>query len=81
MLTFIPVVAGAGLVKMAKGLGVGKKMGKMIRSLGGNGMGSKRKGGEGVAKEWGWGMDEFVGFGGTKGGPLEGILKMMQMGV
>jgi hypothetical protein len=31
------------------------------------------------AAEWGYGMDDFIGFGGTKGGPIEGFLKVMQM--
>jgi len=27
----------------------------------------------------GWGFEQFKGFGGSKGGPLEGVLKMLQM--
>ena len=30
---------------------------------------------------WGWGLDEFIGFNGSHGGPLDGILKALQMWV
>jgi hypothetical protein len=67
LLTFIPIVAGAGIVKMVglveKGDGVGEKMRK---KLGGKG-------------EWGYGLDDFKGFAGSKGGPLEGVLKIIHM--
>ncbi|KAH9206544.1 hypothetical protein DL95DRAFT_396835 [Leptodontidium sp. 2 PMI_412] len=72
LLTFIPVLAGAGMVRVVKSLGVGNIFKKM-------GAGQMKKGE--AKKEWDWGMDQFVGFGGTKGGPLEGILKILQMGV
>ena len=53
LLTFIPIVAGAGIVKIRK-------------KLGGKG-------------EWGYGLDDFKGFAGSKGGPLEGVLKIIHM--
>jgi hypothetical protein len=31
------------------------------------------------AAEWGYGLDHFDGFGGSKGGPVDGFLKVMQM--
>lgn len=72
LLTFIPVLAGAGVVRAVKSLGVGY----MFKKMGG---GQTKKGD--AKKEWGWGMDEFAGFGCSKGGPLEGILKILQMGM
>ncbi|KAH7324106.1 hypothetical protein BKA65DRAFT_80403 [Rhexocercosporidium sp. MPI-PUGE-AT-0058] len=72
LLTFIPVLAGAGMVRVVKGLGIGDMFKKM-------GAGQMKKGE--AKEEWDWGMDQFAGFGGSKGGPLEGILKILQMGV
>ncbi|KAK0130241.1 hypothetical protein ONS96_000764 [Cadophora gregata f. sp. sojae] len=71
-LTFIPVLAGAGIVRAAKGL----KIREMLKRMG---AGQTKKGE--AEKDWAWGMDQFVGFGGSKGGPLEGILKILQMGI
>lgn len=76
MLSFIPVLAGAGLVRTANNLGIGEGIRKMFKSIG---AGQTKKGQ--AAGEWDWGMDQFAGFGGSKGGPLEGILKILQMGV
>lgn len=80
VLTFVPVLTIAGVVKIAKGLGKG--LGLVGKDLGGSG----KLGGEGGigdkglrGGEWGWGLDEFKGFGGTKGGPFEGLMKIMQM--
>ncbi|KAL2062577.1 hypothetical protein VTL71DRAFT_5649 [Oculimacula yallundae] len=72
LLTFIPVLAGAGVVRVVKSLGIGNMFKKM-------GAGQTKKGE--AKKEWGWGMDQFASFGGSKGGPLEGILKILQMGI
>ncbi|KAG4426123.1 hypothetical protein IFR04_000830 [Cadophora malorum] len=72
LLTFIPVLAGAGMVRAVKSLGIGDMLKKM-------GAGQTKKGE--AEREWGWGMDQFVGFGGSKGGPLEGMLKILQMGI
>ena len=72
LLTFIPVLAGAGMVRAVRSLGIGAMLKKM-------GAGQTKKGE--AEREWGWGMDQFVGFGGSKGGPLEGMLKILQMGM
>ncbi|KAE8443649.1 hypothetical protein EG329_001507 [Mollisiaceae sp. DMI_Dod_QoI] len=109
--TFIPILAGAGMVRAGKALGLGKAFSGLTGVLGmvGGGLmegmgggkppGSGKEGlkgmegkGGGIAKglekevekekkEWGWGMDHFVGFGGTKAGPLDGIMKVLLMGV
>jgi hypothetical protein len=66
VLTFIPVMTIAGFVKIARVLG--------------NGLGYGRKGkGKGFKGLEGMGFENFRGFNGTKYGPLEGILKMLQM--
>lgn len=42
----------------------------------------KTGGGEGEKKgilDAGWGFEQFKAFGGSKGGPLEGMLKVLQM--
>jgi hypothetical protein len=72
LITFVPVLSAAGWVKMFK---APRKLG------GGENTRTNRfieKGSEG-RKIWGWGLDEFVGFNGTKGGPLDGMLKVFQM--
>jgi hypothetical protein len=75
VLTFIPVMAIAGVVKIARGLGKG--LGLVEKGVGRPGkFGEVDKGIEG---EMGWGLNEFKGFGGSKGGPFEGMLKIMQM--
>jgi len=78
-LTFLPVMAGVGVVKLAKTLGRG--LGILEK---GYGRTKLDKGiGKGAGKEaervWGWGLDEFKGFGGSKAGPLDGIIKIVQM--
>jgi hypothetical protein len=93
LLTFIPVLAGAGMVKMftsaAKVLGVAGIA--IMEGMGGgrtpgNWEGKKEaakdaaKDVENAAeKEWGYGLDEFKGFAGSKAGPVEGFMKVMQM--
>jgi hypothetical protein len=75
-LTFIPVLATAGIVKAAKGIG------KLFGSeAGGLGKAARLKAAEKQAKkEWGYGLDEFVGFAGAKGAhPVSGLLKVLQM--
>ncbi|CAL3970076.1 unnamed protein product [Diplocarpon coronariae] len=76
MLSFVPVLAGARLVRTVSLLGIGQRIGDLFKRMGG---GQKKKGDE--DKEWHMGMDQFAGFGGSKGGPLEGILKIFQMGM
>ncbi|CZT08597.1 uncharacterized protein RAG0_13602 [Rhynchosporium agropyri] len=71
LLTFIPVVAGAGLVRAVKSLKIGDMSKKM-------GAGQTKK--TATQKQWDWGLDQFAGFGGSKGGPLEGMIKILQMG-
>jgi hypothetical protein len=83
LLTFVPVMAFAGMTRMW--IGLGKMLGKgktgadrLVRD--------SRKSGERSAKarkagkrSWGYGLDNFVGFNGSKGGPLDGVLKLLQM--
>ncbi|PBP27568.1 hypothetical protein BUE80_DR001382 [Diplocarpon rosae] len=76
VLSCVPVIAGAGLVRTINFLGLGKRIGDLFKRMGG---GQKKKGEE--DREWHMGMDQFAGFGGSKGGPLEGILKILQMGI
>jgi hypothetical protein len=76
VLTFIPVMTIAVVVKITKGLGRG--LGLVEKGFGRPGkLGAEDKG---IAEEskWGWGLDEFKGFGGGKGGPFEGLMKIMQ---
>ena len=77
--SFVPVLLGAGAVRAVSGLsGVAKHMfGKLETGMGGGKSGHKRNPSE--KKEWDWGLNHFVGFGGTKGGPLDGIMKVLHM--
>lgn len=77
--------AFSGVGKVVSGL-----MGGVIEGMGGGrpcvaeaeGRGKGLKGVEKeVKKEFGWGLDHFVGFGGTKDSPLDGIMKILIMGV
>jgi hypothetical protein len=72
LLTFIPVLTTALLMRASKGIG------KLFGGGKGAGVKSLEKG---AKKEWGYGLDEFVGFAGAKGkdGPLAGLLKMVHM--
>jgi len=72
-LTFIPVLTAAGVVKAAKG--IGKLFGG---AAGGVGKAAGLKAAE--KKEWGYGLNEFVGFAGAKAAhPMGGVLKTVQM--
>ena len=80
VLTFVPVMTIAGVVKIAQGMGKGlglvdKGFGKP-GSLGGAGGGGDK--GLGGGKR-GWGLEECKGFGGSKGGPFQGLLKIAHM--
>jgi len=80
LLTFIPVLATAGIMRAMHG--VGKLFGGQKGALGGLGKAARVKGLEKEAKkEWGYGLDHFVGFAGAKGadGPLAGVLKTLHM--
>jgi hypothetical protein len=72
LITFVPVLGAASWVKMSKGPGkfIGGENTGTYRFIG------KSSGGERI---WGWGLDEFVGFNGSRGGPLDGMLKVFQM--
>jgi len=82
-LTFVPVMAFAGMTRMW--IGLGKMLGK--GKTGADNLvknsrksversGKARKAGK---KNWGYGLDTLVGFNGSKGGPLDGVLKLLQM--
>ena len=72
-MTFIPFLASAGIVKVAKE--VGKLFG------GGKGVLGKKEALKAAEKKWGYGFDEFAGFAGAKktDGPLAGLLKTLHM--
>ena len=86
LVTFIPVLATAGVVKIARG--VGKGLGIVEKGYGrtkvGGGEGLLRgimKDGKKVGRGGvGVGLDGFMGFGAAKkdAGPLEGLLKMVR---
>lgn len=76
ILTFVPVMTIAGVVKVARVLGKGLGL---VQKSSRPGAGELSTGDKGLGGEWGWGMDDFKGFGGSKGGPLEGMLKVFQM--
>ena len=76
LLTFIPVLAAAGVVKAAKGIGklFGGGAGELGKAAGLKAAEKQAK------KEWGYGLDEFVGFAGAKAAhPMGGVLKIAQM--
>ena len=77
VLTFVPVMTIAGVVKIARGMGKGLGFIGKLGKAGGMRGGDKRP--EGLGRGWGWGLDEFKGFAGSKGGPFEGMLKVLQM--
>ncbi|RDL36400.1 uncharacterized protein BP5553_05752 [Venustampulla echinocandica] len=80
--TFIPVLLSAGVVRAAKGLSgpLKKVLGFFLEGMGGGkAKGVEKKLAKGAKKEFGWGLDHFVGFGGTKSGPVDGIMKVLQM--
>ena len=76
LLTFIPILATAGVVKAAKG--IGKLFGAGPEGLG---KAAGLKAAEKQAKKkWGYGLDEFVGFAGARAAhPMGGVLKTVQM--
>ncbi|TAQ89478.1 hypothetical protein B7494_g2231 [Chlorociboria aeruginascens] len=68
--TFLPVLLSVGFIRGWKGLGLsGKGKGKVGEKI------RERKG------FWSEVMKGFGGFGGSKGGALEGMLKVLQMAV
>jgi hypothetical protein len=82
--TFVPLVAVAGFAKAVHGI---VRLGsELLGSMDGH---EDKKGKKGEADEeeeekkerkvYGWGMDHFVGFGGSKGGPVDGMMKILQM--
>jgi hypothetical protein len=75
LLTFIPALAVAGVARAAAGIG------KLFAGeAGGLGQAARLKAAEKKAKEWGYGLDEFVGFAGAKTPhPMGGVLKTVQM--
>ncbi len=88
LFTFLPVLAGVGVAKFLKGLsGLGKDI---MEGMGGGPFPDRKaakdklekeglKIEKEVGKEWGWGLDHFKGFAGSKGHPFDGILRMLQM--
>lgn len=85
LLTFVPVLALAGVTRMAKD--IGKFLGKgkinvdnVVKQSRKSGASARKMKSEGK-KGKGWGLDAFVDFNGSKGGPMDGILKILQMWV
>lgn len=78
LVTFIPVLTVAGIMRLVRG---GKKKQSTARKFSGAGLAGKLeealtgKDGKGA----GLGFDEFRGFGGTKAGAVEGVLKTLQL--
>ena len=91
LLTFVPVVAIAAVAKLVKGVGkmtglVEKGHPKPVRTQSSRNVDGEAKRNvrwqEDEKEEGGggrWGLDEFKGFAGSKGGPFEGIMKMLHM--
>jgi hypothetical protein len=84
VLSLIPGMAklGRGVAAVGTGILEGMGGGKPPKTKKDE---AKEKEGEENAKEdanseWGYGLDEFIGFAGTKAGPLEGFLKVMHLG-
>ena len=76
LLAFIPTLATVGIVKAAKG--IGKLVGGGAEGLGR--VAGVKTAGKQPKKEWGYGLDEFVGFAGAKTEhPIGGVLKTLQM--
>ncbi|TVY44110.1 hypothetical protein LSUB1_G001901, partial [Lachnellula subtilissima] len=80
---FVPLVAAAGFAKAVHGIIAlgGELLGRETdeHEGGKEGNDEDEKGKEKPKKVYGWGLDHFVGFGGSKGGPMEGMLKILQM--
>jgi hypothetical protein len=85
--TFVPLVALAGFAKAVHG--VVRLGSELLSSIDEDRIGGKDNGKdddedeegkkEKEKKVYGWGMDHFVGFGGSKGGPVDGMMKILQM--
>ncbi|CAG8978172.1 hypothetical protein HYALB_00011488 [Hymenoscyphus albidus] len=77
--SIVPLVLGAGMIRIITELSSVAKtlLNKLEMGMGGGRPGQKRK--PPVKEGWDWGLQHFVGFGGTKGGPLDGIMKILQM--
>ena len=82
VLTFIPLLTVTAVAKIArvagKGLGLVEKGHKRPDSNPGPQGSPSGEGDKGIL-DAGWGFEQFKGFGGSKGGPLEGMLKMLQL--
>ncbi|KAJ5050954.1 uncharacterized protein L3040_002821 [Drepanopeziza brunnea f. sp. 'multigermtubi'] len=85
MLACIPVVAGVGLVRAVRNLGLAAGIGGYLKSLidGRTHKETETGGGENTDMKWDDGIGQFAGFAGVKEepGPLRGVLKILQMGV
>jgi len=83
LLTFAPVLAFAGMTKfwigLGKILGKGKTSADEFVKKSRKSVEQSSKARKSGKKHWGYGLDSFVGFNGSKGGPLDGILKLLQM--
>jgi len=79
LFSFLPIIAAAGFVKGASKIAgaVGKGLG--IKSFGFKGLGNIGKGWNTAEGKWQYGLDEFVGFGGSKAGPIDGAMKIIHM--
>lgn len=79
----VKVLGTAGIVIM-EGMGGGRTPGNWMGEMKDKAKevknDAKEQAGE-EAEEWGYGMDHFKGFAGSKGSPIEGFLKVMQMAV
>ena len=85
LITFIPVLALAGAARMLGGIGKMFAKGKSGAEKAVEDSRNRAKEARKVKKEgkkyWGWGLDNFVGFNCSKGGPLDGVLKILHMWV
>lgn len=86
LLTFVPMLAGAGLLRLGVVSGLVPLLKKasprsLFERAGGGQQGNGKKGEKGEGKWDDDGMGQFAGFAGSKGGPLEGIFRILQMGV
>lgn len=81
---FVPLLAVAGFAKAVHGVvALGSELLSGFEEDGMKNSGGKdgedEEGKEKKKRTYGWGMDKFTGFGGSKGGPVEGLMKIMQM--
>jgi hypothetical protein len=84
----VPVLTIAGIAKVVRGIGkmtgfVEKGHPKPLRTQSSRNVDGEAKRNvrwqEEEEEEEGWGFDAFKGFGGSKGGPFEGVLKIFQL--